>query len=324
MTFPYLPQAPDTSDPGSFRERADAFFSALGSWTEGLVELGNAASAGFVGTSSTQVTVPGQNGSTVQLVTQSGKGFVAGQTVMVASTANPSGVWIQGKVRDYTAWSGALNLDVEWVSGAGQSASSWVISISAPVPNFGVLGTSTTALAVSATGVSFSLMASTRRAWRVGDALLLDGSTTRMIVRVTSYNIASGEMTAICLWLQGNGTASSWTIGPSIDPSQVNLWTAIDSQGTATLDLTKAQHFVRQVSANTTLAFSGAPSGQSFGFSLRLVFGMAAYAVTWPSSVKWPSDTAPMLVAAKTHVFVFVTDDGGNTWRGISIRNYAS
>ena len=38
--------------------------------------------------------------------------------------------------------------------------------------------------------------------------------------------------------------------------------------------------------------------------------------IAWPNAVKWPSNTDPTYTDTKTHVFSFVTVDGGTTWRG--------
>jgi|GEM_PF-2259721 len=41
-----------------------------------------------------------------------------------------------------------------------------------------------------------------------------------------------------------------------------------------------------------------------------------AYTVTWPTSVEWPSETAPTLSASGTDIITFITVDGGTTWHG--------
>ena len=46
--------------------------------------------------------------------------------------------------------------------------------------------------------------------------------------------------------------------------------------------------------------------------------------VTWPASVKFPADTAPTLTTGKTHLFMFVTDDGGTRYRGAALADYVN
>jgi hypothetical protein len=38
--------------------------------------------------------------------------------------------------------------------------------------------------------------------------------------------------------------------------------------------------------------------------------------------VVWPGGAAPTLTTGKVHLFMFVTDDGGTTWRASSLINY--
>ena len=42
------------------------------------------------------------------------------------------------------------------------------------------------------------------------------------------------------------------------------------------------------------------------------------------TSVKFPLDTAPTLTAGKTHLFIFVTDDGGTRYRGAALVDYVN
>ena len=56
--------------------------------------------------------------------------------------------------------------------------------------------------------------------------------------------------------------------------------------------------------------------------TLRLVHTSGT--ITWFSGVIWPGGYAPTLTTAKTHLFIFATDDGGTTWRSSSLINYAS
>lgn len=73
--------------------------------------------------------------------------------------------------------------------------------------------------------------------------------------------------------------------------------------------------FTKTISANTTLTFTGVPSGKAATFNLILTNG-GAYTVTWPASVKWTDGTAPDLTASGTDVLTFLTPDGGTTWYG--------
>lgn len=88
------------------------------------------------------------------------------------------------------------------------------------------------------------------------------------------------------------------------------------------IDCSTANYFTKTISANSTFTFSNAPSSRAYGFTLELTHTSGT--VTWPTAVKWPADTAPLLTTGKTHLFVFVTDDGGTRWRGASSTDYVN
>lgn len=79
--------------------------------------------------------------------------------------------------------------------------------------------------------------------------------------------------------------------------------------------------FTKTIAGNSTFTFSSVPPG-AYGFTLELTHTSGN--ITWPASVRWPGNTAPTLTTARVHLFSFVTDDGGTTWRGSSLINYTS
>ena len=89
------------------------------------------------------------------------------------------------------------------------------------------------------------------------------------------------------------------------------------------IDLSTGNYFTKTISSNSTFTFSNPPSSGTVGsFVLELTHSSGT--VTWPSSVKWPADTAPTLTAGKTHLFMFVTDNGGSRYRGASLVDYTN
>jgi hypothetical protein len=88
------------------------------------------------------------------------------------------------------------------------------------------------------------------------------------------------------------------------------------------IDCSAGNFFTKTISANSTFTFSNAPATRAFAFTLELT--QTSGTVTWPASVKWPGDTAPTLTTGKTHLFTFVTDDGGTRWRGVAQTNYVT
>lgn len=86
------------------------------------------------------------------------------------------------------------------------------------------------------------------------------------------------------------------------------------------IDCGLSNYFTKTIASNSTLTFSNVPTGISYSFTLELTHTSGT--VTWPATVKWPGDIAPTLTTGKTHLFMFVTDDGGTRWRGSYLINY--
>lgn len=99
-------------------------------------------------------------------------------------------------------------------------------------------------------------------------------------------------------------------------------YAAVTSTSNATtVDCEAGNAFMHTLTENTTFTFSNPPtSGTAYSFSLELIQDASAsgFTVTWPTTVDWPSATAPTLTATASavDVFVFYTRDGGTTWQG--------
>lgn len=94
------------------------------------------------------------------------------------------------------------------------------------------------------------------------------------------------------------------------------------AMGGTVIDCSAGNYFTTTIASNTTFSFSNVPSGASFALTLELT--QTSGTVTWPASVKFPSDVAPTLTTGKTHVFVFITDDGGARFRGAALVDYTN
>lgn len=87
--------------------------------------------------------------------------------------------------------------------------------------------------------------------------------------------------------------------------------------GAVSLDTSEYSYFSGTAVGNTTFTFANPPSsGLAYGFVLELTNG-GAFTITWPASVDWPNGVAPSLSPAGVDVLVFLTRDGGATWRGV-------
>ena len=89
--------------------------------------------------------------------------------------------------------------------------------------------------------------------------------------------------------------------------------------GTLTLNLSSATFFYVTLNAAASVVFSNPPASPNvFSFTLQFVANGNAYAVTWPTSVRWALATAPVITTTnnKVDTFTFVTHDGGINWFG--------
>lgn len=105
----------------------------------------------------------------------------------------------------------------------------------------------------------------------------------------------------------------------TIDGSYVGNVTAVAALD---IDCSAGNYFTKTIAANSTFTFSSVPSTGSYAFTLEVTHTSGT--ITWPASVKWSADTAPTLSTGTTHLFVFVTDDGGTRWRGAALVDYVN
>ncbi len=108
--------------------------------------------------------------------------------------------------------------------------------------------------------------------------------------------------------------------GLSVDGSYKQVSEAVSA---LEIDLSTGNYFTKTISGNSTFTFANPPASGTVGsFTLELTHSSGT--VTWPSSVKFNSDTAPTLTTGKTHLFFFVTDDGGTRYRGAALVDYVN
>ena len=138
----------------------------------------------------------------------------------------------------------------------------------------------------------------------------------------TELNYVDGVTSAIQTQLNSKITAD--VTGEFIADSYNETYAAVTSTSNATtVDCETGNAFSHTLTENTTFTFSNPPaSGTAYTFSLEVIQDASAsgYTVTWPTSVDWPSATAPTLTATASakDVFVFYTRDGGTNWYGFT------
>ena len=129
MAITPLPAVPLRSDaPATFVTKADAFLGALNLFATEVDAVGVALTLGATNATSTTSLLIGLGSKS--LTVQTGKSYVVGMTVKIASTALGS-TWMLGDITSYTSGTGALVVTVTSISGSGTLAA-WTISQSAP------------------------------------------------------------------------------------------------------------------------------------------------------------------------------------------------
>ena len=158
-----------------------------------------------------------------------------------------------------------------------------------------------------------------------------NGATVTGIMTATSFTgNVTGNVTGTASTSTAAGTAYGLTGSPSIVVGVATVGTAlsltgyyvenITAMGALDVDCSAGNYFTKTIAGDSTFTFSNVPSSSAYSFTLELTHTSGT--VTWPSEVKWPADTAPTLTTGKTHIFIFITDDGGTRWRGSSLVDY--
>lgn len=175
--------------------------------------------------------------------------------------------------------------------------------------------------------VSAALVSVGQRVLKAGDtmtgALNISTSADAQAVSVAGYATFSSRVSISVGFYTGTQNHQDTIVQrPAFQDYALVVVAKGSVSATTSLDLTEGNYFEARAAGSTTFVFanppvsvSGATGRAAGGFLLELQNGGAA-TVTWPAAVKWPGGTAPTLTAAGFDMLVFITDDGGTTWRG--------
>lgn len=144
-----------------------------------------------------------------------------------------------------------------------------------------------------------------------------DGSANEVLQTNGSGVLSWGSYATT--WAVGTGAAAATNVGLDVAGTYAGNVAAVAALD---IDCSTSNYFTKTINADSTFTFSNVPASRAFSFVLELTHTSGT--VTWPASVKFPSDTAPTLTAGKTHVFVFITDDGGTRFRASSLVDYVN
>jgi len=160
-------------------------------------------------------------------------------------------------------------------------------------------------------------------------SLSLDGAAGISGVNGTASAPAIKGTTADTGLFFGTSTASVTAGGSErlkVDASGLDITGNVASNSVAVsgydIDCSLGNYFTKTCNGNSTFTISNVPTSRAFTIALEVTHTSGT--LTWPSAIKWPADTPPTLTSGKTHLFVFVTDDGGTRWRGAAIVDYVN
>jgi len=88
------------------------------------------------------------------------------------------------------------------------------------------------------------------------------------------------------------------------------------------IDCRLGNFFTKTVNTSSTFSFSNVPASRAYSCTLEVTHTTGT--ITWPGAVRWTLNTAPTLTTGRTHLFMFVTDDGGTIWRGAALVDYTN
>lgn len=188
--------------------------------------------------------------------------------------------------------------------------------------NVSITGGSISGASVSATSVTSSGVVTVTSGSNSAPSIVPSGDTNTGFFFPTADTVAISTGGSERLRVNSSGQ-----VGVNVSPTAEldlngNYAANVVAVSALDVDCSTGNYFTKTISADSTFTFSNAPASRSFSFTLELT--QTSGAVTWPASVKWPSDTAPTLTTGKTHLFIFVTDDGGTRWRGASLVDYTN
>lgn len=89
-----------------------------------------------------------------------------------------------------------------------------------------------------------------------------------------------------------------------------------------TINCALGDYFSKDVSSDTVFVFENAPTEKDKMFTFTLHILHTSGTISWPSTVRWPGGTTPVLNTGSYHLFRFTTFTNGTVWLGEPAINY--
>lgn len=156
--------------------------------------------------------------------------------------------------------------------------------------------------------------------------LIVDSSTQRIKeiaigdnIDLTNSGIANADH------VQSTGTTVGVTTVTTTLDVDGAYTSSVSAVGALDIDLSASNYFTKTIAGDSTFTFSNPPESGTVG-SFTLEVNYSSGNITWPGSVYWNGNgqTAPTITAGKVQLYMFVTRDGGTTYRGALLADYDS
>lgn len=156
--------------------------------------------------------------------------------------------------------------------------------------------------------------------------LIVDSSTQRIKeiaigdnIDLTNSGIANADH------VQSTGTTVGVTTVTTTLDVDGAYTSSVSAVGALDIDLSASNYFTKTIAGDSTFTFSNPPASGTVG-SFTLEVNYSSGNITWPGSVYWNGNgqTAPTITAGKVQLYMFVTRDGGTTYRGALLADYDS
>ena len=309
MTIPALPAAPSPTDtPSEFNSKAFAFLAALEPWGDAAdalaVTMDGYADAAALSEAAAE-TAAGT--ATTKAGEASDSAIAAAASAVTAGNAATSAVSAYDQFDD--RYLGAKSSDPS-VDNDGNALITGALYFNSAVGEMRVrtAGATWAAAYIPAEGyLTDSDIGSTVQAY--------DADLTTWAGKTAPSGTVVGTSDTQTLTAK-TIEAGTFTNGYTEETATANTSTAY------TIDLANGSLQILTLTGTCTYTFPTPTAGKSFTL-LQKQDGTGSRTVTWPSSVKWPSSTAPTITAtaSKGDKFVF-TADGTYWWGSVAGQNY--
>ena len=152
--------------------------------------------------------------------------------------------------------------------------------------------------------------------------VVLPSTTSIGNVSATEIGYLDNVTSAIQTQINAKSNIASPTFTGTVTTATLDALGSVRSNITtvaaSAVDCSLGNYFIKTASGSLTWTATNVPATRAYSFILELTNGGAG-TQTWMSGIKWPSGTAPTLVASGVDVLGFITDDGGATWRGVQL-----